>query len=78
MFVILLFVFKDREILRKCLQEGEEGSKYCFAAGDLRVECQDDSVSVSHYHFSTTSALVSLVSPVSLKRFVIISWRPEG
>merc|ERR1712209_205491 len=30
----------------KCLspcifeKEGEEGSKYCFAAGDMRVECQ--------------------------------------
>ena len=55
-------MLKDREILRKCSQEGEEGSKYCFAAGDLRVECQDDSVSVSQYHFSTASALVSCIS----------------
>ena len=46
MFEILVFVLKEKELLRKRSQEGEEGSKYCFAAGDLRVECQDDSVSV--------------------------------
>jgi len=47
----------------KCLspcifeKEGEEGSKYCFAAGDLRVECQDDSDgSFPHESFTGNSS----------------------
>merc|ERR1719234_2563877 len=44
------------QCLSPCLfeKEGEAGSKYCFAAGDLRVECKDDWVMRRHTELAGT------------------------
>jgi len=47
------------QCLSPCLfeKEGEAGSKYCFAAGDLRVECKDENEGgFAHESFSTNSS----------------------
>ena len=35
-------------MIQSILQENQPGSKFCFAAGDLKVECEDDLVSSHH------------------------------
>jgi len=37
-------------------KEGEAGSKYCFAAGDMRVECKDEEGGFPHESFSNSSS----------------------
>jgi len=46
------------QCLSPCIfeKEGEAGSKYCFAAGDLRVECKDEEGEFPHESFTNNSS----------------------